>query len=432
MKKGCIGMPSDCIETRECTAVATWWYDRGYHFRMKGRSSGFLSLGLSRDEQMGDDLTTNCIYNEQNGQVDIQAGYNEGKSHNEPIRGATNTTGIHRGGERKYEDGWISCTWTRVDRIRIKNQWWDLDSDKYHILLASGPMNSGLLGYHQNTKTRAAQAKGLGEVGVVASKSRLPVLLHGSFMIAAWVCSASLGMMIARYYKQTWTNSRCCGLDQWFILHRSLMILTWSLTVAGFALIFWHKGGWTDIPYWVYPHAVLGCITTGLCFIQPLMALLRCSPNHRRRGWFNWMHWLVGNAAHILAVVTILFAVDLPSADLPKPETDWLLAGFVVFHVVTHIVMSCQVCQAEKKSAKTGVFPGVAMRPMGSRANPYQSYPDYEEVRRDAPGSAGRILLLFLYGFVNVVFTSILILILVLDSFRDWVAEWMEGHSYFL
>ena len=42
--------------------------------------------------------------------------------------------------------------------------------------------------------------RGLGQPGSVASKSKLLIFLHGAFMIAAWVCSASLGIILARYY----------------------------------------------------------------------------------------------------------------------------------------------------------------------------------------------------------------------------------------
>ena len=42
----------------------------------------YLSVGLSFDEQMGDDLTSSCFVNV-NGDVDVQSGYNLGKS-NEP------------------------------------------------------------------------------------------------------------------------------------------------------------------------------------------------------------------------------------------------------------------------------------------------------------------------------------------------------------
>ena len=40
--------------------------------------------------------------------------------------------------------------------------------------------------------------RGLGEVGAVTSKSRLLIFLHGAFMIGAWICSASLGIIMAR------------------------------------------------------------------------------------------------------------------------------------------------------------------------------------------------------------------------------------------
>ena len=59
---------------------------------------------------------------------------------------------------------------------------------------------------------------------------------------------------------------------------------------------------------------VLGCITTGLCFIQPFMALLRCHPGTPKRPIFNWLHWFVGNAAHIIGIVAIGVFVSVTSA----------------------------------------------------------------------------------------------------------------------
>ena len=39
----------------------------------QGRSDGYISLGLSKDPIMGDDLTTNCVVTS-NGRVDINTG----------------------------------------------------------------------------------------------------------------------------------------------------------------------------------------------------------------------------------------------------------------------------------------------------------------------------------------------------------------------
>ena len=199
-------------------------------------------------------------------------------------------------------------------------------------------------------------------------------------MIGAWICSASLGIIMARwentpenfwiqwhlflrYFKQTWTSKRCFNLDQWFIWHRNFMVLTWGLTVAGFILILLELKGLSETIN-TNPHAIIGFVTVGLCFIQPFLALVRCSPNHHLRPLFNWAHWLIGrkykqnmvpsfltfligNVAQILAIVCIFYAVDLPKAQLPRPETDWLLVAFVAFHFLTHLVLSGINCNSD-------------------------------------------------------------------------------------
>ena len=59
-----------------------------------------------------------------------------------------------------------------------------------------------------------------------------------------------------------------------------------------------------------------------------------------------------GNSAQILGIVCIFYAVDLSKAQLPRPETDWLLVGFVAFHFITHLLMSCVTCVSESQSNK--------------------------------------------------------------------------------
>jgi len=380
-------------------------------------------MGLSRDERMGDDLTTSCII-ESNGGVGIVTGFNKGYNGNKNIARGTGKKGskeamkdgIAERIEFKRQEGWISCSWKRTRRATIEDQVWDLESDKYHVMLAQGSVRDGVLNKHR-VKIVSGNPAGLGEVGPVKAKSRLFIILHGSFMIGAWICAASLGIMIARYYKQTWTASRCCNLDQWFIWHRMFMMLTWGLTIAGFVLILLELDGLSKT-FDTNPHALLGFITVGLCFIQPFIALIRCSPNHRHRGWFNWTHWFIGNSAQILGIVCIFYAVDLSKAQLPRPETDWLLVGFVAFHFITHLLMSCVTCVSESQSNKSG-YP-LAMRPMTRNGH---AYPDYEELKRDAPGSSVRIFVLIVYMLVNVIVTAALVLLVVMAPTRSTLEE---------
>lgn len=77
------------------------------------------------------------------------------------------------------------------------------------------------------------------------------------------------------------------------------MVLTWLLTIVGAILIFYEVGGWVQGPS--QTHALVGVVTTVLCFIQPIAAALRPHPGSSKRPLFNWLHWLVGNVAHICA-----------------------------------------------------------------------------------------------------------------------------------
>jgi len=229
-------------------------------------------------------------------------------------------------------------------------------------------------------------------------------------MIAAWVCSASLGIILARYYKQTWTSRSCYNLDQWFIWHRTFMMLTWGLTIAGFILILLEVQGITQTLF-DNPHAFIGFVTVGLCFIQPFLALMRCSPNDSMRPLFNWVHWFIGNSAQILAIVAIFYAVDLTKAELPRPQTDWLLVAFVAFHFLTHLVLSCISCVQEQNKIN---YPP-RMRHMSRNGH---VFPDYEELKGDSSGSGLRIFVLVVYFIINVIVTAALILLVVLAPTR--------------
>lgn len=81
------------------------------------------------------------------------------------------------------------------------------------------------------------------------------------------------------------------------------MILTWSMTIAAFVIIFVELGEWSSETI----HASLGLATTILVFIQPFMAAARPHPGAPRRSLFNWVHWFVGNAAHICSSKSFLF-----------------------------------------------------------------------------------------------------------------------------
>lgn len=96
--------------------------------------------------------------------------------------------------------------------------------------------------------------------------------------------------------KKTWLNSKICGKDSWFMIHQMTMGSTWILTLSGFIIIIVDSNRFS-----VNPHSILGAITFGLCFFQPIAAVFRPNPKSSSRPVFNFLHMGVGNLAHLTA-----------------------------------------------------------------------------------------------------------------------------------
>lgn len=228
----------------------------------------------------------------------------------------------------------------REARTVVNGYSFDLINNQYYLLLATGSNLKGMqfayccrievikitryspvdnsVGYHDINRIAAGSAQRLSDVSVLGGTSKLFLRLHGAFMLTAWIGTASVGILLARYFKQTWVGSQLCGKDQWFAVssfihnaiieltnnsfilqwHRIFMVLTWSLTIAAAVLIWLELRDWSQEDN---PHAILGTITTIVCFIQPFGALFRPAPTSSKRPIFNWLHWLGGNVAHICA-----------------------------------------------------------------------------------------------------------------------------------
>lgn len=385
------------------TRVAT-----GYQFEILGKASttSYVAAALSDDEKMGSDSVMAC--RSLNGEVDVLMAFNNGKN-NELL---TNSKYGLSDVKTLQSDGELYCSFIRQTITEIKGITFDLSSDRYHLMLARGPAFENGLRYHDNRLVSSGTSS-LSEFESLEAASELFKTLHACFMIGAWICAASCGIILARYYKQTWLRSRCCGIDQWFHFHRFFMGLTWGLTIAGVVLIAYYLKGWTELDPKVNPHAILGIVSTGLCFIQPFMALCRCAPTHRRRPVFNWLHWFVGNSAQIIGITAIFFGLELVNA---PSWTMFILIIFIAFHCIMHLILSIGQCVSDsKQERRNNVFP---MKEMNGSRNPLHPV----EKRTDAPGATFRKAMLALYFIVNWLITALLILIVVVgeDQLKKW------------
>lgn len=111
----------------------------------------------------------------------------------------------------------IYCQVEREPVTMINGITFDLPNQNYFLLLASGTkIRPATVDYHDIVRLSSQQALKLSEVANVAGKSKLLLRLHGAFMITAWIGTASIGILLARYFKQTWVGSSSCGKDIWF------------------------------------------------------------------------------------------------------------------------------------------------------------------------------------------------------------------------
>ncbi|CAG9761930.1 unnamed protein product [Ceutorhynchus assimilis] len=407
--KLCFGSPANCIDSKNCkSAVAVSVAGDKYDFELKAESgAAWVGVGLSDDDRMGDDSVIECV--KRGNGIAAFMSYTKGK----PNYGAPRLSNPQLGIQilnGSIIDGTIYCRVRRDALTNVNGTIFDLLSQKYYLLIASGSkVRANSVAFHDLSYLASAESQALSDVSSLAPKSKLLIRLHGSFMIAAWLGTASLGILLARYYRQTWVGSQVLGKDVWFSWHRTFMVLTWALTMAAFVLIFVELKAWSGENN---PHAILGLVTTILCFFQPIGAYFRPHPGTAKRPLFNWLHWGLGNAAHIIAIVTLFFAVKLTKAELPE-FVDWILVAYVVVHVISHLLLSIMNCVAEKSSERrVSSFP---MKDLGGSGKSSA----YADRSADAPFSTFRRAWLAIYILIILAIVVALIVITALAPIEE-------------
>ncbi|CAL8292121.1 unnamed protein product [Lota lota] len=262
-------------------------------FEMKGPAKGYLSFGFSQDQTMGNDDIYICVLGT-DGLVRVQHAFSTGKQKPNPLP-LGNVSKVMG----SFQNGVISCSFSSKNPISTQRSLTGFDTP-YYLLYAYGPTNNGEIIFH--TDSFSSSNKLLISEPQTVGDSEMPqsIKAHGSLMLIAWMTTASLGMMVARYLKGMAKAHIHFGKAVWFLAHVSLMSLTVIATAIAFIVIFSYAGDWSG-----GAHPVLGCLVTILAFIQPLGALFRCGPDHRMRFVFNWLHMLNALVIKVLAVAAI-------------------------------------------------------------------------------------------------------------------------------
>lgn len=286
--KTCLGIPENCVPQRSCHAVTTLTLvDEKYIFEMQTGYNypHFIATALSWDDQMGDDAVMECV--RENGTIQMYASWTTVRPYN-----ATRIPPDHlRLLNSSRIDGTIYCKIEHEPVIRVRGRTFDLTNGKHYLLLAAGHgLRNDSISFHNIGKAASNEVIDLRVKEEFPGASRLFIRLHGALMVIAWMGSGSVGILLARHFKETW--------EQWLVWHKMCSFTTWLLTIAGFIIIFLEVRGWSQVEN---PHAVLGVITTFICFLQPISALIQQEMTDKETRFFYWFHKISGEMSHIFA-----------------------------------------------------------------------------------------------------------------------------------
>ncbi|XP_039526368.1 putative ferric-chelate reductase 1 [Pimephales promelas] len=346
--KVCFSQPSNCDPTTstDChfMAVQTSSDQSERTIEMFGQADGYVAIGFSDDQNMGNDDIYTCGKNS-SGFLQVQHAYSTGTV-TPNILSLGNVTNI----KTALTNGNINCSFTSRNAISTGSR--ATSTSQYYLMIVSGPSNKDNILFHTTKYVSSTKADLLNPSMVTANSEEFPAIVkaHGALMLIAWMTTGSMGMMIARYLKGVAKGQCLGGKDFWFLAHVSLMILSVIATAIAFILVFSYAQDWAG-----GAHPVLGCIVMVLSLIQPIVAAFRCEPQHERRFIFNWAHSFTALAIKVLAVAAIFTGLEL----FEEYKTDgWMLkvmGGFITWEALIYILQDLNF-RARKKDSEICSF----------------------------------------------------------------------------
>ncbi|KAG8436630.1 hypothetical protein GDO86_007654 [Hymenochirus boettgeri] len=342
--KFCLTEPANCNpDNNSCLFMSSVPSSDGFVFEISGSTTGYLAIGFSDDQLMGNDDIYICTKNSA-GTILVQRAYSTGRvtpqAKNMSTAGSIITS---------YINGVLKCAF--ITRDSISTQARANTATNYYIFLGSGlSQGNGQILQHTKTPFVSANKTDLwsfvsNSSGSAESETSAVILAHGALMLIAWMTTGTIGMLTARYMKPA-AKKQFIGKPLWFLVHVFLLILTVVLTIIAFIMVFVEAAGWS---YDIGAHPILGCIVMILSFLQPFGALLRPDPNHKRRYIFNWVHGLNALVIKVLAVATIFLGLEL--VDLSS--TQWMpkvMGGFYGWEILFYITLEVNARLKNKDS----------------------------------------------------------------------------------
>ncbi|XP_040263269.1 putative ferric-chelate reductase 1 [Bufo bufo] len=334
-QKFCFSEPTNCSpDANNCLFMSAVPANTGYVFEMSGPTSGYVAIGFSDDQEMGNDDVYICTMTS-TGSILVQRAYTTGKIA-PTLRNSSTAESI----VSSYKDGVLKCSFITADSISLQQR--SSGNPTYYVFLVRGPSSAdGQIQEHTTKWITNSKVDLSSFMATVAQSGESTVVLgHGALMLIAWMTTGTIGMMMARYMKSA-AGKPFLGKAAWFQVHLILMILTVILTIIAFIMVFVDVGDWSG-----GAHPVLGCIVMILSFFQPIAAFFRPDPKHERRFIFNWGHSINALVIKILAVAAIFLGFSRLIS--PKPWLPQVMGGFFAWEVLFYIILEINMLLKRK------------------------------------------------------------------------------------
>ncbi|XP_028919708.1 putative ferric-chelate reductase 1 [Ornithorhynchus anatinus] len=330
--KFCFSNPSGCgPEDPSCLFMSSEALSGNrLKFEMSGLSQGYVSIGFSDDFMMAQDDVYICVRNG-TGQIEVQHAFTTGRT-SPTIKPLGKVEMI----KTSFNNGVIKCSFITGNPISTETR---TARNLYYVFLTVGPAQNGIIRKHTTRPLITSQKVDISKYMVTGGRPSVPTLIkvHGALMLIAWMTIGNIGMVFASIWKGV-LKKKIWGQELWFQAHRFLMLLTVAVTITAFILPFVQIQGWSGNE----PHPIMGCIVMTLVVLQPVGAILRPPPQHKRRIWFNWFHSLNAFILKVLSVVTIFLGLVLIDGS-PNQWKVKVMGGFLGWEVLRDVLLHTNI-----------------------------------------------------------------------------------------
>jgi len=183
---------------------------------------------------------------------------------------------------------------------------------------------------------------------MMAGENVLAMQFHGVFMLIGWWIFLPAAMITARYFRQEMASTMFKSA-LWFHCHRTMALIGVGCVVAGLVSILVHtKGKFSNDDPATFTHAIVGIIAIAGVFIQPFVAIFRCSTKNSKRSYFNWFHRMFGVTTWMVSQAAIVLTTWMPYTGLTLGQKLGEIPRtiIIVYWVVILLVGCCmELCQ---------------------------------------------------------------------------------------